>query len=129
MFKRNAEWNTKLAVTNKGAKRKKDSVRGATLEQGDPAGDWFFCMPNGAQVITLIDQFKNVLKACNLEKNRYGEEYTLYSLRHFYAVQMLRRGKVGVFDLARNMGTSVQIIEQYYGKDATSLALATSLGG
>ena len=129
VFKRNAEWNTKLAVTNKGAKRKKDSVRGATLEQADTTGDWFFCMPNGAQVITLIDQFKNVLKACNLEKNRYGEEYTLYSLRHFYAVQMLRRGKVGVFDLARNMGTSVQIIEQYYGKDATSLALATSLGG
>ena len=129
VFKRNAEWSAKLSVTNKGAKRKKDSVRGATLEQGDTAGDWFFCMPNGAQVITLIDQFKNVLKACKLEKNRYGEEYTLYSLRHFYAVQMLRRGKVGVFDLARNMGTSVQIIEQYYGKDATSLALATSLGG
>jgi hypothetical protein len=27
------------------------------------------------------------------------------------------------------MGTSVQIIEQYYGKDATPLVLATALGG
>jgi integrase len=41
---------------------------------------------------------------------------------------MLRRGQVNVFDIARNMGTSVQIIEDYYGKDATSLALATRLG-
>jgi integrase len=34
-----------------------------------------------------------------------------------------------VFDIARNMGTSVQIIEAYYGKHATSSVLATRLGG
>ena len=91
--------------------------------------DWLFRMPDGNKVITLIDQFNEVLKRENLMHNADGEKYTLYSLRHFYTVQMLRRGKVNVFDIARNMGTSVQIIESYYGKHATAQELATRLGG
>ena len=89
---------------------------------------WFFCMYDGNKLITLIDQFNALLAAINLSENRDKEKYTLYSLRHFYAVMMLRRG-IPVFDIARNMGTSVQIIEKYYGKQATSLELATKLDG
>ena len=40
---------------------------------------------------------------------------------------MIQKG-VPVFDIARNMGTSVQIIESYYGRSATPVALATRLG-
>jgi integrase len=47
-------------------------------------------------------------------------------LRHFYAVNALRDG-VGVFEVARNIGTSVQIIQEYYGKQATSAVFATRL--
>jgi hypothetical protein len=39
----------------------------------------------------------------------------------------LRRG-IGVFDAARNMGTSVQVIQNYYRKHATPRKLATQLG-
>ena len=91
--------------------------------------DWLFRMSDGNKIITLIDQFNLVLKRAGITKNADGEKFTLYSLRHFYAVQMLRKGKVNVFDVARNMGTSVQIIESYYGKHATSAVLATRLGG
>ena len=63
-------------------------------------------MADGSPVITLIDQFNTVLEREGLTHNTDGEKYTLYSLRHFYAVQMLRHGKVQVFDIARNMGTS-----------------------
>ena len=91
--------------------------------------DWLFRMPDGNKIVSLIDQFNQVLSRENLSYNADGEKYTLYSLRHFYAVQMLRRGKVNVFDIARNMGTSVQIIESYYGKHATAQELATRLGG
>ena len=48
-------------------------------------------------------------------------------LRHFCAVHALRNG-VGVFEVARNMGTSVQIIQEYSGKQATSVVFATRLG-
>lgn len=88
---------------------------------------WFFCMFDGNKIITLIDQFNALLQSIELTENRYGEKFTLYSLRHFYAVMMIRRG-VPIFDIARNMGTSVQIIEKYYGRQATPLSLATKLG-
>ena len=53
-----------------------------------------------------------------MQTNSFGEKYSIYSLRHFYAVNALRNG-IGVFEVARNMGTSVQIIQEYYGKQAT----------
>lgn len=119
VLKRNAEWKEKWKTAENIANNRKKTDK----------EDWFFRMADGNKIITLIDQFQALLATINLTENRYGERYTLYSLRHFYAVAMLRRGKVGVFDIARNMGTSVQIIEQYYGKQATPLALATKLGG
>jgi hypothetical protein len=36
---------------------------------------------------------------------------------------------IGVFDVARNMGTSVQVNQNYYGKHGTPTKLATQLGG
>lgn len=90
--------------------------------------DWLFSMAGGRKVITLIDQFDGVLRLAGIVENSHGDKYTLYSLRHFYAVQALKRG-VGVFDLARNMGTSVQVIQTYYGRHATPIILATQLGG
>lgn len=121
-LERNARWQeTWDKAAQKGAKNHNRK----TAEHDD----WLFRMPDGNKVISLIDQFNEVLKRENLMHNADGEKYTLYSLRHFYAVQMLRRGKVNVFDIARNMGTSVQIIESYYGKHATAQELATRLGG
>lgn len=94
----------------------------------DNKADWFFRMIDGNKIITLIDQFQAFLKDLGILENRYGEAYTLYSLRHFYAVRMLTRN-VPVFDIARNMGTSVQNIEMYYGRSATANTKATMLGG
>src|SRR4051794_13538519 len=88
---------------------------------------FLFAMPDGSQVITLIDQFNAVLKQAGIQRNGFGEKYSLYSLRHFYAVMALRNG-IGVFEVARNMGTSVQIIQEYYGKQATAAVFATRLG-
>jgi integrase len=77
-----------------------------TRRSGAGADDWLFVMGDGSQVITLIDQFDKVLLLAGIVCNSHGDKYTLYSLRHFYAVLSLRRG-IGVFDVARNMGTSV----------------------
>ena len=89
--------------------------------------DWFFSMSDGSKIITLIDQFKAPLRDGGIIQSSNGEQYCLYSLRHFYAVMQLRRG-IGVFELARNMGTSVQMIQQYYGRHATARTFATRLG-
>ena len=92
------------------------------------ADDWLFAMSDGSQIITLIDQFNVVLKLAGIEHNSFGDKYTLYSLRHFYATQALNNN-VPIYAVARNMGTSVKIIESYYGKGATALSMASMLGG
>jgi integrase len=94
---------------------------------GEDANCFLFAMADGSKVTTLIDQFNAALKEAGVQRNGFGEKYTLYSLRHFYAVMALRNG-IGVFEVARNMGTSVQMIQQYYGKQATSAVFATRLG-
>jgi integrase len=90
-------------------------------------GDWFFRMFDGNRIITLIDQFQAFLKSIDLAENRYSERYTLYSLRHFYAVRMIQKG-IPIYDISRNMGARVDVIEDYYGKSATPITLATRLG-
>ena len=92
----------------------------------DPEG-LLFVMPDGSKIITLIDQLNGALKDARIERSSFGEKYSIYSLRHFYAVNALRSG-VGVFEVARNMGTSVEIIQEYYGKQATPTVFATRLG-
>ena len=95
--------------------------------RAEESGGLLFVMPDGSSIVTLIDQLTSALKEAGIERNSFGEKYSVYSLRHFYAVNALRSG-VGVFEVARNMGTSVQIIQEYYGKQATSAVFATRLG-
>jgi hypothetical protein len=83
-------------------------------------------MPDGSPV-SLIDQLDAAAQQANLQKNSFGEKCSVYSLRHFYAVNALHNG-VGVFKVARNMGVSVQVIQGYYGKQATPALFATRLG-
>jgi integrase len=94
---------------------------------GADKDDYLFAMPNGGKIITLIDQFDEMLKQGGITHNSHGEKYSLYSLRHWYAIMSLRKG-FGVFEVSRNMGTSVQMIQSYYGKQATAVTLATRLG-
>jgi integrase len=89
--------------------------------------DLLFAMSDGGPIVTLIDQFNAALEEAELTHSSKGEKYTLYSLRHFYAVMALRRG-VSVYALRTNMGTSIQVIEAYYGKHATAPIFAAALG-
>ena len=98
----------------------------AIRRAADPGG-LLFVMPDGSPITTLIDQLTSALREAGIERSSFGEKYSVYSLRHFYAVNALRNG-VGVFEVARNMGTSVQMIQEYYGKQATSAVFATRLG-
>lgn len=93
---------------------------------GASPDDWLFVMPKGTKIITLIDQ--KFLGLIGVDRNSHGERYTLYSLRHYYAVQALRNG-ISIYSVAQNMGTSVQIIQTYYARSATNREFATQLGG
>lgn len=97
--------------------------------RGNPdADDWLFVMNDGSKIDNLRDQFDRMLEEYKLTHNAAGAKHSLYSLRHFYAVRAITRG-VDIYTIARNMGNSVQVIEEYYGKNATTTARATVLGG
>ena len=51
-----------------------------------------------------------------LWKDEESPHRTLYSLRHTYATQRLINGDIGVYELARNMGTSIRELERTYSK-------------
>jgi hypothetical protein len=51
----------------------------------------------------LIDQLDAALRQAGIGKSIFGEKYSVYSLRHFYAVNSLQNG-VGVFEVARILG-------------------------
>ena len=60
--------------------------------------------------------FGRLLESLNLKSDpRTDEARTLYSIRHYYATRMLTRTDITAYQLAEHMGTSVQMINQYYG--------------
>ena len=83
---------------------------------GDPltSDSLVFCHPDGTEIGSFKKSFQSLLTACGLEKDSFGRARTIYSLRHTYATFRLHEG-VNHYTLSRNMGTSVQMLEQYYG--------------
>ena len=65
----------------------------------------------------MYQRLKKVIKDSGLEEElaKEGKSLSLYSFRHQYACWRLRYGDVPIYLLAKQMGTSVQKIEQTYG--------------
>lgn len=61
------------------------------------------------------NQFNHVLTHADLKHDSLGQLRTLYSLRHF-GIQSRLAKQTPIYDLAKNAGTSVEMIERFYGK-------------
>jgi integrase len=79
-----------------------------------------FCNANGNPIASFKKGFKEFLSAYRMLTHPNGEKRVPYSLRHTYATQRLRAG-VSHWDLAKNMGTSVEQLERYYVHDNPDL--------
>jgi integrase len=81
-----------------------------------PAKDSFvFCHPDGKPIHSMRKAFDALLKDLDLKKDSSGRDRTLYSLRHMYATFRLSE-EVSPYLLARQMGTSVEMLEKHYGQ-------------
>jgi integrase len=69
----------------------------------------------GRAVSNFKKSFDELLKATDLTYDNHGAKRSIYSLRHTYATFRLVLGDVNVYELAQNMGTSVEMIERHYG--------------
>ncbi|MDA8942305.1 site-specific integrase [Alphaproteobacteria bacterium] len=81
-----------------------------------PSPDTFvFCHQDGKPIKTMRRAFDSLLADLNLRTNSMGRNRTLYSLRHMYATFRLSE-EVSPYLLARQMGTSVEMLEKHYGQ-------------
>jgi len=80
--------------------------------------DLIFCHRDGTPIHSFKKGFLTLIREAGVEFDREGERRTIYSLRHAYATFRLHEG-VNHFVLARNMGTSVKMLEQFYGRMST----------
>lgn len=85
-----------------------------------------FRLITGEQLSNMENIFRNLMKHSGLMFDSGGQRRTLYSLRHTYATRALAKG-VDIHTLARQMGTSVLMIEKHYSK-ITPMLKADMLG-
>lgn len=84
------------------------------LGRKPPRDELVFCKPNGKPLGDLRAPFERLLrKTGTLEVD--GQNRTIYSLRHTYITMRLSHG-TPIYFLAMNCGTSVEMIEKFYGK-------------
>ena len=79
-----------------------------------PPDTFVFCGRDGVPIGSFKKSFSTLLNDAGVEFDTFGNKRTLYSLRHTYATFRLHEG-VNQYALARNMGTSVAMLEQFYG--------------
>ena len=84
-----------------------------------------FCHKDGSAIGSFKKSFASLLKSAKVERDSHGDARTLYSLRHTYATFRLQHG-VHHYTLAKNMGTSVAMLEQFYGH-TTNIGSAAEL--
>ena len=84
------------------------------LRNDVPAGSLVFCHPTGEPIGSFKKSFLALMKMARVTHSADGMLRTPYSLRHTYATERLNAG-VQEYHLAKNMGTSVAMLEQHYG--------------
>jgi len=74
-----------------------------------------FTFSDGTQPYHFNAAFSRLLQNAGIERDGTGAKRTLYSLRHTYATLELLAG-TDIHTLARQMGTSVLMLERFYSK-------------
>jgi integrase len=91
------------------------TFRQAELGHPPDLNEFIFCRRDGRLTGSFKKGFEQLLKEAGVLRGSDGKRRVPYSLRHTYATMRISEG-VSVFQLAANMGTSVEMIENFYGK-------------
>jgi integrase len=100
-------------------------MRMTELGKAPSGDDYIFCSKDGFAIGSFKGAFSTLIKNAGVEFDSHGSRRSLYSLRHTYATFRLQEG-VHHFILARNMGTSTEMLEKHYGH-TSNIASAAEL--
>ena len=78
-----------------------------------PEKEVLFCHYDGKPIHSFKKSFERMLESLKLLYNSKGKKRTIYSLRHTYATFRIE-DEVNPHLLARQMGTSIKMLEQHY---------------
>lgn len=78
-----------------------------------------FCHPNGVPIKDFSGSFASLLKFAGIPIEIESGRRSPYSLRHLYATKRLSE-ETSHYLLAKQMGTSVEMLEKHYGQVLTS---------
>lgn len=91
--------------------------------------EYVFRLRDGTTTEHLNGTFRHLMRDSGINKNSAdGKNKTLYSLRHTYAHFAILEDNIDVYKLSKQMGTSVPMIEKYYGH-VTPAHVASKLAG
>ena len=94
--------------------------RSEELGEDDPdLEECIFCSRAGNAIGSFKVGFNNLLEFAELTYDQFGRKRTPYSLRHTYASLRLA-ASVNPYLVATNMGTSVEMLERFYGQVMSS---------
>lgn len=79
-----------------------------------PTDEFVFCHPNGEEISSYRNSFKSLLSFCGVTLMKDGMNRSPYSFRHFYATKRLEND-TNPYLLAKQMGSSIEMIEKHYG--------------
>lgn len=94
-------------------------LRQSELGRDPPRDGLVVCHKDGSPIQSMKRAFASLLEFAEIPMERDGMARTPYSLRHFYATQRLSN-ETNPFLLAKQMGTSVEMLEKFYGQTVTS---------
>jgi integrase len=98
---------------------------GANLDQAIEARSeaWVFATSGGMRPNSLHTSFELLLADADMRvDSTTGKNRSLYSLRHSYATMSLMDGQMDMHTLAKQMGTSIGMLEQHYSKMTATMA-------
>lgn len=109
-------------VLNRLRERQK-SVKHLSLNEllASPVQSKLFVFSDGYQAPSLQGTFRRLMRDSGMALDSNGQNRTLYSLRHTYATQELFAG-TDIHTLAKQMGTSVLMLERHYSKLTATMA-------
>jgi integrase len=98
---------------------------GAILDQAIEAKSdtYVFSLSTGQRPTSMHTSFELLLKDSAMRVDPItGKNRSLYSLRHCYATLALMDGQMDMHTVAKQMGTSVGMLEQHYSKMTATMA-------
>jgi integrase len=96
----------------------------ADIPIGDIMGrvpKFLFRRTDGQRPRTFNGMFSKLMRESGMRTNTMDQDRTLYSLRHTYATMELL-SETDIHTLARQMGTSVRMLEAHYSKLTATMA-------